>query len=69
MALVKQELQRVFNYKKEKLQDPNPALSPVEVLDHYSDTYPELVNATMTGPDIKDDKASFEFVVKFKEKG
>ena len=69
MALVKQELKRVFNYNEEKLEDPNPALTPAEVLDFYSDKYPELVNATMTGPEIENDEAVFKFEVKFKEKG
>jgi PRTRC genetic system protein C len=69
MPLVKQELKRVFSYKKETLQDPNPALTSAEVLDHFSDKYPELVNATMTGPVIKNDEALFTFEVKFKEKG
>lgn len=69
MAIVKQELKRVFNYKSEKLTDPNPGLTPAEVLDFYSDKYPELVNATMTGPNIKDDSLEFDFSVKFKEKG
>ena len=69
MALVKQELKRVFNYKEEKLEDPNPALTPAEVLDFYSDKHPELVNATMTGPEIENDEAVFKFEVNFKEKG
>lgn len=69
MALIKTELKRVFEYKKEKLADPNPALTPAEVIDFYSDTYPELVNATMTGPKIEGDNAIFNFEVKFKEKG
>ena len=69
MPLVKQQLKRVFIYKKQELQDPNSALTPAEVLDYYSDTHPELVNATMTGPEIKQDSLIFEFDVKFKEKG
>lgn len=69
MPLVKQELKRIFNYDKKELEDPNPALTPAEVLDYYSDTYPELVNATMTGPIVKDDSLLFDFAVKFKEKG
>lgn len=69
MALVKQELKREFIYKGKALEDPNPALTPAEVLDYYSDKFPELVNATMTGPKVKDNKTVFDFGVKFKAKG
>ena len=69
MALQTESLKRVFNYKGEELQDPNLGLTPAEVLDFYSDKYPELVNATMSGPNISEHKAEFTFEVKFKEKG
>jgi PRTRC genetic system protein C len=69
MALVKEELKRVFVYNGKRLNDPNSSLTPSEVMDFHSDEFPELVNATMRGPSIKNEVAEFVFEVKFKEKG
>ena len=50
MALEIKGLKRVFKLKKGnntlKLDDPNPDMLPVEVMDFYSITYPELTTAT-----------------------
>lgn len=37
-----QLLKRVFVFNEEELPDPDPRLSETEVLDFYSNTYPEL---------------------------
>lgn len=52
---------RVFKFKDELLEDPNEMFTPEDVLDHYSNRYPELLNATVTGPSIHADKKVFEF--------
>lgn len=52
------ELTRVFTYKKNnkeiKLADPDPSLPPAKVAIFYSNLYPELVNASVTGPKYND---------------
>jgi PRTRC genetic system protein C len=67
-------LKRVFIYKgKNKdvinLADPNPALTPEEVLDHYSGEYPELLNAFVLPGDAKGDIMEFEVKSNFGDKG
>jgi PRTRC genetic system protein C len=69
MSLKITELKRVFKYKNETLKDPNSLLTPTEVLDFYSDTYPELVNAKIETPITNEDETEFTFSVNFKEKG
>lgn len=46
-----------------KLQDPNPDMSPEEVVKFYSNTYPHLVNASIEGPDLSSGKAKYKFSV------
>lgn len=43
------------------LEDINPALTPVEVLNFYSNAYPELTTATIDGPKMTEDGAKYEF--------
>jgi PRTRC genetic system protein C len=69
MSLKITELKRVFKYKNETLKDPNSLLTPMEVLDFYSDHHPELVNAKIESPITNDDQIEFTFSVNFKEKG
>ena len=52
---------RVFKHGDKELKDINPKLSPEEVLDVYVEQYPDLVNAKVTGPKLKDNKAIYEF--------
>lgn len=53
MLEVKQ-LTREFTFKKDgtlvRLPDPNPEFTSQEVLDFYSNRYPELTTATLDGP-------------------
>jgi PRTRC genetic system protein C len=60
---------RVFKFRNKELTDPNTELSPKQVADFYSEEYPELVNATITGPEIADDKAIYSFNSKVGTKG
>jgi PRTRC genetic system protein C len=73
MALQVTELPRVFELDsggaKITLDDPDPALTPKEVAGFYSPTYPELTNAHIKGPEIKDDKAVFRFSATMGTKG
>lgn len=52
-----------------KLDDPNPDMLPVEVMDFYSITYPELTTATPHGPLIEEDCAVYEFKTTIGTKG
>lgn len=73
MALVVNGMQRSFTFKKgsEKilLADPNPAESPEAVMSYYSNLYPELTTATVHGPEIREDKAVYEFKTTIGTKG
>jgi PRTRC genetic system protein C len=61
MALAVANMQRVFKYNKIDLDDPNPNLTPDQVLTFYSNTYPALTTATCSGPTIEDGLVVFEF--------
>lgn len=73
MALLRNEMQRSFTFKKGTemitLPDPNPNDSPESVMNYYSNIYPELTTATVHGPVIKDDKAVYEFKTTIGTKG
>jgi len=41
--------QRQFRWKDELLPDPDPALHPNKVVEHYTELqYPEMLNSTIT---------------------
>lgn len=42
------DLERVFKYNDNELSDPNPTMTPEEVIDFYSNQYPEFTNAKHT---------------------
>ena len=73
MSLSVTSLERVFKFKNGsaeiKLQDPNPFMSPEEVMDFYSHTYPELTTATVHGPEIDNDKVIYSFKTTIGTKG
>lgn len=56
MAIEKTALSREFTFKKDNekitLPDPNKEFSVQEVMQFYSNRYPELTTAIMTGPVI-----------------
>ena len=60
-------IKRVFKYNDLELEDVGG--SPENVLNHYSMTIPELINARVKSPEIKDDKAVYEFETKVATKG
>ena len=47
-------IKRVFSYENRKLNDPDPNMTPEEVRDVYSATYPELATAVIDGPEDGD---------------
>lgn len=51
------------------LTDPDNGLSPEAVLNFYSNTYPILTTATISGPTIKDDAVCYEFKTTIGTKG
>ena len=59
------ELKRKFKVVKGnttvELPDPDPAMSAQEVQKFYSRTYPELMNASVTGPEYEEDAMVFSF--------
>ncbi|EIN00038.1 putative carbamoylphosphate synthase large subunit [Paraburkholderia hospita] len=53
---------RQFTYNGVAFLDPGPAFSPEDVRDLYSAQYPELTTASVDGPDISGDVATYKFV-------
>lgn len=52
MIEVKQ-IVRIFKYQQLELADPGRELSPEQVVEFYSGVYPELVKATVEGPELQ----------------
>ena len=63
------ELKRVFKHKNVVLEDPNESISKDDVLDFYSNQYPELTNAHVTGPTVVNDTLQYEFTTSVGTKG
>ena len=63
MALEVTNLTREFTFKKNgtviTLSDPDTSLSAEEVLQYYGSQYPELTTATLEGPKVEGDKATY----------
>lgn len=66
---VKREFKMKKNGKEIILDDPGSGMSPTEVMDFYSMTYPELTTSTIHGPEIENDKAVYEFKTTIGVKG
>jgi PRTRC genetic system protein C len=69
MALNVKIFPRVFKHKEQMLPDPNPDLSPEEVMAYYSNQYPELTTSNVFGPKIENDTALYEFKTTVGTKG
>jgi PRTRC genetic system protein C len=73
MSLVVNGMERSFTFQKGSetvvLSDPNPADTPEAVMSYYSNIYPELTTASVHGPEIKEDKAVYEFKTTIGTKG
>ncbi len=62
-------LSRGFSYNGVKLPDPDPRMTPEEVKNVYSNQYPELATAAITGPEASGDHLQYSFVRAIGTKG
>jgi PRTRC genetic system protein C len=73
MSLIANKLPRLFRFKigsdEKAMEDPNPNLKPDEVMSMCSAQYPELTNATVSGPKIENDQAVYKFETTVGTKG
>lgn len=54
---------------KNSLPDPDPSMTPDDVMNYYANIYPQLTTATVHGPVINDDTAEYEFKTTIGTKG
>lgn len=73
MALKKEALKREFVLEsrsgKTNLPDPDPNMSPEQVMSFYSNTYPELVTSNVHGPSYRENKVVYSFKTSVGTKG
>jgi len=69
MALEKKELERVFKYNDIELKDIDNTMSLSQIQDFYGNQYPEIINATVSGPKIENDKIVYSFEMNVGKKG
>ena len=69
MPIIAEKMTRHFEYGEIELPDPNPELTPAQVRELYSATYPELNNASIDGPNIKGARQVYTMEVSYGEKG
>jgi len=60
---------RSFSYNGVKLPDPDPRLTAEEVKTIYSNQYPELATAAITGPEASGENLQYSFVRAIGTKG
>ena len=69
MALNITGMKRVFKFGNRELDDPGNQMSPEEVMQFYSGTYPELTTSNVHGPKVDNNKAVYEFKTTVGTKG
>ncbi len=52
-----------------ELKDPHPNMSLQEVINHHSNTHPELVTANVDGPNMEGETAVYKFTTVLGTKG
>jgi PRTRC genetic system protein C len=62
-------MSRSFTYNGVKLPDPDPRMTPEEVKNIYSNQYPELATAAISGPEASGDQLQYSFVRAIGTKG
>lgn len=62
-------MKRIFKYGNRELDDPGKQMSPEEVMQFYSGTYPALTTSNVHGPKIDGDMAIYEFKTTVGTKG
>mgnify|MGYP003602959847 CR=1 FL=1 len=60
MAAVILDLKRVFRMGGRDMEDPNPSMSPTEVLKHFARQFPKLLGAKVIDPTIEGDAQVYE---------
>jgi PRTRC genetic system protein C len=61
MAIKLTQLERTFTYNGISLPDPGTALTLEQVRDVYSAAFPEIVSASIEGPEQKNGKLLYTF--------
>ena len=69
MAIKVDVIPRIFKHGTLDLVDPGENMTKEEVLDFYSNQYPELTNASVGGSKIENDKQVFTFSTSVGTKG
>jgi len=62
-------LERSFTYNGLRLPDPDPRMTPEKVRMLYSNQYPELATAAISGPEPSGEKLQYSFVRAIGTKG
>jgi PRTRC genetic system protein C len=64
-------LVRVFKHNDIELTDPNPQMLPAEVIQFYSNQYPEITNGSCSGYEIDEENCKIVYTIKtnFGDKG
>lgn len=63
------QAQRIFKYKDKEFADPNPTMTPKQVLNFYANDYPELLNASINAGEFQDNKLVYEIKAVLGQKG
>lgn len=67
---VTERIRRIFNFGGTQLADPDPTMSPDAVRKMYASSgYPILTNASVTGPETANGKATYTFKAAVGTKG
>lgn len=69
MALQIQGVKRQFKHGNRQLDDPDPEMTPEEVMQFYAGTYPELTTSNVHGPKMDGEVAVYEFKTTVGTKG
>jgi PRTRC genetic system protein C len=72
-TLTIKHLKRKFRFEKDgktiTLPDPNKEHSTTQVMNFYANQYPELTTSTVSGPEVENDFAVYEFKTTIGTKG
>ena len=69
MSISTRALERGFSYLGLQLTDPDSKLTPEQVMDLYSATYPELTTAAIEGPEATGGTLHYKFKAAIGTKG
>jgi PRTRC genetic system protein C len=69
MAIQVSKIERRFLFKNETISDPNPNMTPYEVLDHLSSIYPQFATAEVNEGEIVDGVLTYNIKEVATEKG